>query len=87
MSVCFFVLQFWAFFCYMLYVVAFLQRQRQKTDLRIEGEVTTTNKEHVADLLAVAKKAGWRVPSHRFNTRPKGWFTWKKSPLEKRNNI
>ena len=25
--------------------------------LRIEGEVTTTNKEHVADLLAVAKKA------------------------------
>ena len=34
------------------------QRQRQKTDLRIEGEVTTTNKEHVADLLAVAKKAG-----------------------------
>ena len=33
------------------------QRTRAEQWLRIEGEVTTTNKDHVADLLAVAKKA------------------------------
>ena len=47
----------------MNYVLAYFHLMGQEKSftaarrLRIEGEVTTTNKDHVADLLAVARKA------------------------------
>ena len=49
---------------------------KQTITSRIEGEVTTTNKEHVADLLAVAKKAGCSILNGLYVNITYIWLAW-----------